>query len=273
MAERYVAACRARIPGFVHRHFSLRGTLSLHRAAIGADLWRAPLNTLLAVPAFVVHLLALALRGAGARRVAGWLERLPLGVRTAVEREVERLVVTEVFALPSRMRRETHARNPLAAMARRYARTRSAAAELSCNVIMLITGWLVFDKLTPGSLSTGRTIAGALSRHEAIESFPLGAWAGEVYYSLFPVAVTFADIALAIAMTMIGVALLSCLVGVLADPLQAATGLHRRRLEQLVDAVERRLRSADADFRPKDAWFARLLDLLDAARAAGGPLV
>lgn len=267
--ERYVVSCRARIPSFVRRHYTLTGTLRLHRAALGADLWRAPLNTLLAVPAFMVHVAALALRRVGLARASRRLERLPTGVATTVEREVQRLVVTEVFALPARLRLRLDAGNPLAEMARRYARTRSAASELGVNVLMLITGALVFERMTPGSLSTGRTVAGALAEHTAIESFPLGTWAGELWYAQFPPSVSTLDVVLATAVTMIVVALVSTFVGVLTDPLQAATGLHRRRLERLVGALERRLQAANGEFRPRDAWLARLLDALDVARAAG----
>ncbi len=271
-AERYIETCRYRIPTFVGRHFSFKGAVALHRAALGADLWRAPLNTLLAVPTFFIALTAHMLRRVKLGTPAMWLERLPVGVTTAVECEIERLVFTEVLALPIEFRRTLTRNSPLGVMVRRYARTRSAATELGVNVLMLCAGALVFHELTPGSISTGTTMAGALAERAAIEAFPLGSWAGQAYYAVFPVSPTPVDIGITVALTMGAVALLSSFAGVLVDPLQAALGLHRRRLERLVDTLERRILGADANFQPRDAYFARLVDLVDAARAAGSLL-
>ena len=271
-AERYIESCRNRIPTFIGRHFSFRGALALHKAALGADLWRAPLNTLLAVPAFFIALTARVLQRVKLDTPAMWLERLPVGVMTAVQREIERLVLTEVLALPVEFRHTLTSNSPLAVMVRRYARTRSAATELGVNVLMLCAGALVFRELTPGSISAGTTMAGALTERAAIEAFPLGSWAGQAYYAVFPVSATPVDIGIAVALTMGVVALLSSFAGVLVDPLQAALGLHRRRLERLIDTLERRILGADANFRPRDAYFARLVDLVDAARAAGSLL-
>jgi len=73
--RRYFADRRDRIPGFVDRHFSLRGALALHRAALGWDILRAPVNLTMAAPAAVLHLLAVAARSLGAGQVARALGR------------------------------------------------------------------------------------------------------------------------------------------------------------------------------------------------------
>ena len=62
--SRYFAARRARVGPFVDRHFSLAGTLRLHRAALGWDIARAPLNLALAAPQAGTWVAA-----AGARRL------------------------------------------------------------------------------------------------------------------------------------------------------------------------------------------------------------
>lgn len=266
--QRYVDACRTRISPFIRRHFSFKGTFALHRLALGADLWRAPLNTLLAVPAFFVVLFARILRRVNLDSPAKWLERLPLGVATSVEREVERLVLTEILALPVAYRRTLTEKDPLSELLRRYARSRSAVSELGVNVLMLCVGALVFHELTPGSISTATTMAEALAERAAIEAFPLGSWLGQGFNSVFPVSSTPLEIAIAVSVTVTVVAVLSTFVGIIADPLQAVLGLHRRRLERLVDTLERRILGATAEFHPKDAYFARLVDFVDAARAA-----
>jgi len=49
-ARLYFESRRSRLNAFVERHFSLAGSLALHRKALGWDVIRAPLNIALAVP-------------------------------------------------------------------------------------------------------------------------------------------------------------------------------------------------------------------------------
>lgn len=271
-ARRYFDACRSRIPGFVRRHFSIGGTLELHREALGGDLWRAPLNTLLAVPVFVVRLSACLSRCVRLKTLSRRLEAVSPGVTTALERKVEYLVLTELLALPATVHGRLSALAPLSRMLYRYVRARGAASEIGVNVVMLCAGALLFQRLTPGSISAGTAMAHVLSERTAVDAFPLGTWAGEAYYSVVPVAFTPSDMAIAAVATLGAVALLSTFVGIVADPVQSILGIHRRRLNRLIDALERRMMGGDADFQPKDAYFARLLDAVDAARAAGALL-
>ena len=48
--RRYFDERRERIGPFVDRNFSLRGSIALHRAAVGWDIARAPLNLTMAAP-------------------------------------------------------------------------------------------------------------------------------------------------------------------------------------------------------------------------------
>jgi Family of unknown function (DUF6635) len=46
----YFESRRLRVDAFVDHHFSLAGSLALHRKALGWDVLKAPANILLAVP-------------------------------------------------------------------------------------------------------------------------------------------------------------------------------------------------------------------------------
>ena len=57
--------------------------------------------------------------------------------------------------------------------------------------------------------------------------------------------------------------------GVVTDPVQRHLGLHRRRLERLVDSLEAELKGrGDSRFVVRDHYVARILDLMDILRAA-----
>jgi hypothetical protein len=61
-------------------------------------------------------------------------------------------------------------------------------------------------------------------------------------------------------------AVVAAFVGVLTDPLQRVTGLHRRRLLRLIDAVHQQFATHDATaFITRDHYVARLLGLMEFA--------
>ena len=85
----YFADRRARIDGFVDRHFTFNGSLKVHRRALGSDLLKAPANVLLAVPNVLVKLGGAAALGLRARVAGRWLLTRRLLFETDVGREVE----------------------------------------------------------------------------------------------------------------------------------------------------------------------------------------
>ncbi len=291
-ARAYFDACRARIAPFTHAHFSLRGTLRLHRAAIGWDIVRAPLNLSLAAPQLALHLaaaLALKLR---APRLARALNRSIL-LPTTVSRDIEWLIHTELFALPFAQPHRASTRDALAetilatcleragidpanagadpafrtrlthAIAT-YGATRSAAAEITTGLVTLGVGALALEKLTPGAATLGPAIAAIVAQQSAIAAFPLGGWLGGLWYGLFPAAPTFGLLASTTGALMFVLAIFAAFAGIVFDPVQRALGLHQRRLRRMIDTVERQFFApASPGFAVRDAYVARLLDLLD----------
>lgn len=287
-ARRYFDARRARIAPFVAAHFSLRGSARLHRRALGWDALRAPANLALAPVNLALRAGAGAARAVGAPEIAGRLAARRVLLDTDVAREVRRLILAELFELPTADdpthdalaaaiadAPEVRAALPEAAAARLgrtladYAETRAAVADMTTSLVALGAGAAALQKLTPGMLTLGPAAATAMAHAAAVSAFPLGATAGGVWYALFPVA---ASPALAIGVTAGAVALgaaAAAFAGVLADPIQAKLGIHQRRLRRLVDAAEAQfLGEAEGGFPAREHYLARLLDIADAAAMA-----
>ena len=304
---RYIAARRAAIPGFIERNFSLRGSLDLHRHAVGWDLLRAPANLALAVPDLMRRLGAAGSRSVGWQRAADWLSSRTLSMPSDVGRELEWRLMTELLVLPyvqpgadSGDRVSTRdalaeemlqdprivaAVTPvLAEIGRRaddpafrewltdsletYAGTRVAAADIANALFGLGVGAIGFKQWTPGALSLGPLLAQALAHHAAVLSFPLGAGIGGFWYGLVPVAPSAMLTAGVTTGLIVLPAVLGAVSGVLTDPIQARLGLHARRLNKLVDSLERELTGAgDSRYAVPDHYAARLLDLLDVLRS------
>jgi hypothetical protein len=308
-AADYFATRRAMVKPFVDRHFGVRGALAIHRHAFGWDILRAPANLALAAPHAALKLGAAGARRAGMADLAGTLERRPLLLETDVGREVQWLIATELLELPfaqgsrisekdalaetimamptvrqridealqavARRRGDAGYRSRLARALDDYVGTRSAASEITTALLSLGTGAALFKQATPGMMSLGPSLAAALAQKAAVASFPLGVTAGGLWYSLFPVA---APTALVLGTTggLMGLAAVAAaFAGVVADPIQRRLGLHQRRLNRLIDAIEDQfLHDKGRGFVARDHYVARLLDLTDvlaaAVRAAGG---
>src|SRR5262249_49691010 len=88
IARRYLAARRECVDRFVDQHFSLTGTVRLHRRAIGWDLLRVPANLLLSPVTLAVWVVPRIAARLGFARTAAWLERHRPFPDTAVAREV-----------------------------------------------------------------------------------------------------------------------------------------------------------------------------------------
>jgi len=107
-------------------------------------------------------------------------------------------------------------------------------------------------------------VAAMIAQQTAIAAFPLGAGLGGLWYSLFPAAVGPGLLAATTAGVFLGGAMLAAFSGVVTDPLQRRLGLHRRRLERLLQILE-----ADLAGKPgrnpilRDHYVARLVDLFD----------
>jgi hypothetical protein len=300
--ERYIATRHERVAGFVDRHFSLIGSLRLHRRALGLDLVRAPANVALVLPYLTMQLGGAALRRLGARHAARRLSSRTPFLDTDVARELTWRLHGEFLELPYADGRhhadkdalaETILADPrvaaavdlLTALARRhaddpgrqarrrrilesYAGTRAAAADLVNNVLLASAGMAAFQKLTPGTLTLGPVIATALAHQAAVASFPLGASLGGLWYGLFPATPSAALVAGATGGLVLLTATSAAFAGVVSDPLQRALGLHQRRLHRLIDALGRELKGdSDAAFHARDHYVARIFDLIDLARA------
>lgn len=299
---RYIDARRDRVDTFIDRTFSVSAAMELHSRAAGWDLLRAPANLALAVPHLTVQLVGSGARAVGMKRAGRWLGSRRLFFTSAVGREVEWRLMTEFLELPYQQPNRSFERDALAEaiftdprvdeeltralmeIGRRaedpefrqwltetlssYATTRVAAADLANALISAGVGAIAFKQLTPGMLSLGPAIANAASQTLAVSSFPLGAAAGSLWYGMLPVSASAAFVA-GVTGSLMGIAaMLTAFSGVLTDPLQRRLGIHRRRLNRMVDALDRELTGTAGRFVVRDHYVARILDLFDVLRLA-----
>lgn len=254
------AARRGLADAFCRRHFSLPGSLRLHRAALGWDLLRAPLNVLLA-PVFVtVRLLALVLHLVRLRAAARWLSGRHLLLPTATARRVENLLRAELLDRGGPLPVPAPRRDALVA---EYGSGRSAVSEITTSLIVLCTGAILFRLLTPGVVSLAPRVAETMAQSAAVQSFPLGQTLGSAWYGVFPAEATLAETAGIAAGLAVLASVVTTFAGVLADPVQLRLGIHRRRILRLLSALEAEAMGAAGHYTAREHYLARTADLTD----------
>jgi hypothetical protein len=293
---RHFAKVRARIPGFVARHFGWRGALRLNRKGLGRDLYRAPLNAALILPHTGLRLAALVLDKRGERATAEWLRSRDLFLKTDVAREIEWLIWTELLELPYRDgKRVSHADglareilsdirlasrldtvhkailrhwNAAGYQARlshalgAYSANRAAGAEIANIFISLGAGAALLHQATPGVLTLGPALANLIAQGLHAQSIPAGMAAFAL--GVAPVHASTTLAAGATAAVAATLAATSAISGVVTDPIQSALGLHQRRLMALSNAAELLLLGDDrARLVAHDHYVGRVGDLVD----------
>ncbi|MDF3853973.1 DUF6635 family protein [Paracoccus sp. P2] len=247
---------------FVRARYGPRGTLALHRHALGLDLLRAPVNVMLSPLFLLVRLAAPLLRRIGLRRAGDWLSRRQIFLKSDVAQRIEADLARFIEDLAEKGLAPGAAPQSVARAASDYAETRNAISEITTSVLVLASGLLLFHRATPGVISLAGPVAHLRAQVQAIEDFALGSWAGRMWYGAFPRELSSVDLVLTGAVLAMLASVLTTFAGLVADPVQLWTGIHKRRVLRLLRRLEK---AEDAPGLAREHVLARLGDLSDAA--------
>lgn len=261
---RFDTAREFEVDRFVARRYGLMGTLRLHRAALGWDLLRAPVNVALAPVFLIVRLFGALLPRLGARRAGAWLA----GRHVFLTSDVARRIRADLHDLTTRLEaRGAGPKAPPEAVHRAiaaHADTRNAVAEITTSLLVLVAGLVMFDRATPGIISMAGPLAEFRAHATAVQNFWLGDGLGRAWYWAFPVHLSPWQVIATGAGLAVAASLVTSFAGLIADPVQRATGTHKRRIMRMLARLDR------ADARPaagleREHLLARAGDLGDAA--------
>ncbi len=273
VVETYCQACRDRVAPFVEREFSFREAVARQRASLFADLLCYPLNALWAIPYLTTRKAIESLDKVGWSVLTPLFNRVPPGIKTRYQREVERKIYQEVLEWPYDMEEAaqpgTHAlvdalsaHPSLTPLARAIASGRPAAgthqevsrlvdgyssgrmmvSDLAGSAGTVAVGWMLFKDGTLGLFGIGERLARERARESAVSHFTFGKGLGSTWYRLFPPEPSPADVAMATVLIGAIITILCLVAGVASDPLGKAVGFQKRKLHSLVDDLEHRLR-------------------------------
>jgi hypothetical protein len=264
--EAYFADRRAQVNSFADQHFTLGGTLNIHRRTLGFDLIRHVLNAYLAMPFMAVKKAVAWLETLGMDRLAYLLNLLPSGLRTDYQKEVERLVARELLSLPDALLEAMKKDPRLASWMEKgglselqalfgagvlqpqlnadllaYSSRSAGITEMAGSVVTLLAAYKWFHNTSLGAFEMGRRIASEHARKNAVSHFFLGKKLGSAFYRTFPVAPSKNEIMIATILVVVALSGLTLLTVILSDPVQHRVGIHRRQLLKLLDSLESKM--------------------------------
>lgn len=269
--DRYIAECHARVDGFVERHFSLQETLALQKQSFISDLLCHPVNTLWAMPYLLLKKIVEVPEKLGWRGGADLVGLLPPGIKTRYQKEVERLIATELLAWPredgagaevsyglEKILQQDRRVVPLFAsqasvvaalkdlpditkVLESHSSSRGLVCDMAATVLTLVIGWVLFNDHSLGIAGIGDQLARKAARDRAASHFLLGAGLGSAFYSIFPPKPSVWQVAWATLCVGLFVTGMSLLAGMFSDPLLKRAGLQQAQLHRLIDAMEDQL--------------------------------
>jgi len=290
--QRYFDDCRAEVQPFIKLNFRYPGCWHTNKSAWGWDLLRAPVNLFWAPFYELAMVLGQLFKKLGIKGLGNLLVQTPSGLTTSVQKHIAWLLHNELLKRPFDKNTIDHLdqcvveeldklagpdvdhRALIAELEpvindalNQYAITRTASADITNSLVSTLAGAFAFQKFTPGGFAIGFSIAAVISVEWSKQNFIFGDFLGGLYYSLFPPEPTLGTTLLSIAGVLFALAVFASLSGLITDPIQSGLGIHKRRLNKMINQLEYDfLRKQVGGFRPKDQYLARILEILDAAK-------
>ena len=260
---RFDMARETAVNRFTRARYGLRGTLALHRAALGWDLLRAPLNVALSPLFLLIRLMGGLLSRLGATRAGAWLGRRQIFLTSDVARRIEADLTAFTAELTAQGIGPKAPAQVIQAEIRAHAEIRNAVAEITTSALVLAAGLFLFNRATPGIISLAGPLAEFRAHGTAVQDFWLGETLGGAWYWAFPVQLSpWQVIATGVVLAVLA-SLATTFAGLIADPLQLATGTHRRRLMRMLARLDNKDAQPSGGLE-REHLLARLGDLSDA---------
>jgi hypothetical protein len=265
--EKYIEDRRKRIDGFTDKHFSIQETLTLQKRYILADLFLNPLNSLWAIPYLSIKKVVETLDKLGWTRFTALLDRLPSSIKTRYQKEIEQLIAKELLGLeglePQHFSKniliEDLKKHPVLGkliasetmdlgelpidlefkkQLEKYSSSQAMISDLAGSLMTLFAGWLFFGDKSLGIFGLGNRIARKMARDRASSKFFLGDGLGSVFYRAFPPTPSGSQVFIATLIVGVLLTTLSLFASVMSDPLRKRLGLHKRKLNSMLDELE-----------------------------------
>ena len=259
----YFARCRSRIAKLSQAEFSWLGTWNSKRRGLVLDLAITSFNVVLAVPAVFVRRAVTFFDRNGYKTAAGYFKKIPTGIQTRYQKEIEKRIWTELFGfneLPHSRDERERAINQV--LEKEFSKNlhhlelglklapimeieieeffakRAYISDLMSAAVTWGSAWFLFRDSSLGIMDLGGKVAHQHAKKEAASHFFLGESLGRSYYNMVPVKTAKSDVYGASLAILVSITALAILASYFSEPVQLALGIQTRQLNQLIDTIE-----------------------------------
>ena len=109
----YIRSRKEKVPAFVRKYFSFKGALQLNKHALGADLYKVPLNVAWSLPYLGMKTSSALLKRLGMIKIPRRIDSIPSGFETRVQQEINWLIFTDLLELPYSQKGRTSTKDAL----------------------------------------------------------------------------------------------------------------------------------------------------------------
>lgn len=258
----YFRSRRGRVDEFARARFSMRSVLRSQADTLGGDLVRHPLNALWSIPCLAIRNASLWFEKLGLDGARRFVDRLPTGIRTSSQKRAEAAIVDELLGLPSHALLAEAAADPelreLCASAEGfsllsfqdvdmrkalsdYGASRMGIYDLGGSLGALVAGYVFFGDGFMSPVEMSHHVARRLSHRHVVSHFFFETGLGSMIFDIFPADPRVTRLLIASLIVFLGLATISLLAGMIADPILIAVGAHQRKILRLLDRLEQDL--------------------------------
>lgn len=248
----YISECRKRADRLSKDRFSLSDSWRIQKKFLLRDLAVTPINSAWSLPYLAIKKTLEILDKLGMTWAAKAASRIPSGIRTGYQKEMEYLICKEVLAwnlyqrpnqLPEPIEKAipgNHART-IKNLVDQFSTSRALVSDLSSTGLTLLLGKVLFGNTALDLQSMAYLFAKKKAHDEAASNFFLGKGIGSAFYDVFPASVNVADVRAFFVALLIALTVMGMICTLLSDPIRKKLGLHEKRLHTLLNDMEKEL--------------------------------
>lgn len=266
--SRYIQSRRSKVQDFSEKHFSLKETIELQKKHFLSDLLLNPINSLWAIPYLTLKKVFETVDKMGWAHLVSFFDKVPANLKTQYQKEIEWIIASELLEWPYNHNNEHSEKNALweefakdpmickliesghiskerllsidlKNELNKFSASRALVADLAGSAGSLVLGWSLFGDRNLGVGGIGERIARKMARDNASSHFFFGKKMGLTFYSLFPPQPTKVQVLLATLAVGFLLTAFSLITSVLSDPVRKNLGLQKRKMDSLIDDLEK----------------------------------
>lgn len=237
LISEYCERCRDQVAPLLEKHYSFRKVWQLQKQHIVYDLWRLPLNCLLAIPYMSLKKTFESLDKLGWSQPLHIIEPWPPGFKTSLQNYFEHKISSEIFKVDTSQVQTTIVRK----MLKKYALGQTIVSNFSASISIFVIGWLLLDQSSLGFFGLISHLIDYFALDRSASNFIFGDGLGRAFYGVFSPEISWVDILASLLVVYIFLTIAGFGMTLIYYPLRKHLGFEEKKLHKMINEIEQHL--------------------------------